>query len=154
MKYLRLATATAAAATLCASIALAETAPAAAPSTASPPTGAATTTAPTTGAATTPMKLSQSECTNLWQQAGGTQAGLTAVQAGPYVSDFKLANPDGDATIDQTEWMAACTKGMVKSASSSGASTGTSGSTTVNPQDNGPTKQMDKAVPQMAPPAK
>ena len=74
------------------------------------------------------VKLSQSECTNLWTQAKGSSTGLTATQAAPFVSDFKAANPDGDTTIDQNEWMAACNKGLVKSASSSGASTGTSGS--------------------------
>lgn len=74
------------------------------------------------------MKLSMSECTNLWQQAGGSSsAGLTEAQAKNYVTDFKAANPDGDTTIDQSEFMAACNKGLVKSSSSSGASTGTSG---------------------------
>lgn len=74
------------------------------------------------------LKLSQSECTNLWQQAnpsGGTA--LTEEQAKPYVTDFKSANPDGDATIDQNEWIAACGKGLVSTSSSSGASTGAAG---------------------------
>jgi hypothetical protein len=44
------------------------------------------------------------------------------------VTDFKAANPDGDSTIDQNEWMAACNKGLVKNSSSSGNSSGTSGS--------------------------
>lgn len=75
------------------------------------------------------MQLSQSECTSLWQQANPSKAaGLTEAQAKPFVSDFKAANPDGDTTIDQNEWLAACNKGLVKSSSSSGASTGTSGS--------------------------
>jgi hypothetical protein len=74
-------------------------------------------------------KLSQSECTSLWQQANSAGgAGLTQAQAAPYVSDFKAANPDGDTTINQNEWMAACNKGLVRSSSSSGASSGTSGS--------------------------
>lgn len=92
--------------------------------------------AETTNAADSPsnnMKMSQSECTNLWQQAKGSSAGLTATQAAPFIADFKAANPDGDATIDQNEWLAACNKGLVKSASSSGASTGTSGSSTTAP---------------------
>jgi hypothetical protein len=76
------------------------------------------------------MKLTQSECTSLWQKANGTAKGLTEAQAKPYVTDFKAANPDGDTTIDQNEWMAACNKGLVHSSSSSGASTGTSGSST------------------------
>jgi hypothetical protein len=80
-------------------------------------------------AAGSATKLSQAECTNLWQQANASgAAGLSQSQAAPYVSDFKAANPDGDATIDQAEWMAACNKGLVRSSSASGASSGTSGS--------------------------
>ncbi len=76
------------------------------------------------------MKMSQSECTNLWQQANPSNSkGLTASQAKGYVSNFKAANPDGDATIDQTEWMSACNKGLITNTSSSGASSGASGKT-------------------------
>lgn len=76
------------------------------------------------------MKMSQSECTNLWQQANpSNSSGLTASQAKGYVTDFKAANPDGDATIDQTEWMSACNKGLITNTSSSGDSTGASGKT-------------------------
>jgi hypothetical protein len=75
------------------------------------------------------MQLSQADCTNLWQQAGaGNTGGLTEAQAKPYVQDFKTVNSDGNTTIDQNEWMAACGKGMIHSSSSSGASSGTSGS--------------------------
>ena len=75
------------------------------------------------------MKLSDSECTSLWQKANADKAsGLTEAQSQPYVTDFKAANPDGDMTIDQNEWMAACNKGLVKSASN-GASTGAGGKT-------------------------
>jgi hypothetical protein len=74
------------------------------------------------------MKLSQSECTNLWQQANpGNSPGLTEDQSKGYVSNFKAANPDGDTTIDQNEWMSACNKGLITNTSSSGASSGTSG---------------------------
>jgi hypothetical protein len=90
---------------------------------------AQTATPPNPSAAGGATKLSQSECTNLWQKANkGGAAGLTQAQAAPYVTDFKAANPDGDTTIDQNEWMSACNKGLVKSSSSSGAASGTSGS--------------------------
>lgn len=96
------------------------------------------------------VKLSQSECTSLWQQANGSASGLTEAQAKPYVSDFKAANPDGDTTIDQSEWMTACNKGLVKNSSSSGASTGTDGSASKNTTGmHPPTNRMDKAVPDM-----
>jgi len=76
------------------------------------------------------MKMSQSECTNLWQQANPSNAkGLTESQVQGYVSDFKKANPDGDGTIDQTEWMSACKMGLVTNTSASGASGGASGKT-------------------------
>lgn len=103
-------------------------------------------------------KLSQSECSNLWQQANKSgAAGLTQSQSAAYVSDFKAANPDGDTTIDQNEWMAACNKGLVKSASNTGSSSGSSGSDGAarpNPAEHAPTNRMDKAVPQMVPPDK
>lgn len=86
-------------------------------------------------------KLSQSECTSLWQQANKSgAAGLTKSQSAGYVSDFKAANPDGDTTIDQNEWMAACNKGLVHSSSSTGASSGSSGSDKAhpNPADHAP----------------
>lgn len=71
------------------------------------------------------MKLSRSDCSKLWQQANPSNAkGLTEAQSAPYVTNFKAANPDGDSTIDMNEWQAACNKGLVKSSSSSGSSTG------------------------------
>lgn len=84
----------------------------------------------TTAAPTSEMQLSQSECTNLWQQANVDKAeGLTEAQSRSYVTDFKAANPDGDTTIDQAEWMTACSKGLVKSSSSTGTSAGEAGKT-------------------------
>lgn len=75
------------------------------------------------------MQLSMSECTNLWQQAGGSSTkGLNEAQAKQYVTDFKAANTNNDTTIDQSEFMSACNKGLVKSSSASGASSGTTGS--------------------------
>ena len=86
------------------------------------------------------MRLSQSECTNLWQQANPTNAkGLTESQSAPYVTDFKAANPDGDTTIDANEWMTACNNGLVKSSSGSGASPGKSGAAKPAPKPMPPT---------------
>lgn len=104
-----------------------------------------------------PVKLSASECTNLWQQAGGSSSkGLSQSQSAAYVKDFKAANPDGDTTIDQNEWLAACNKGLIHNSSSSGASSGSSGSDSSkpNPAEHAPTNRMDDQVPQMTPPAK
>lgn len=111
-------------------------------------------TSPSTGAAAggSAMKLSQSECTDLWQRAGGSASGLTQEQAKPHVSNFKAANPDGDTTIDQNEWMTACNKGLVKSTAASGASTGAAGSSANEGRDqHPPTNRMNEKVPDMKP---
>lgn len=82
------------------------------------------------------VKLSQSECTSLWQKANPSGAeGVTASQAAPYVSaaNFKAANPDGDTTLEQDEWMAACNNGLIKSSSATGSSSGASGSSGSSP---------------------
>jgi hypothetical protein len=73
-------------------------------------------------------QLSESECTSLWQQANPSNADkLTESQVAPYIANFKAANPDGDNTIEMDEWNAACQKGLVKSPSSTGSSSGSSG---------------------------
>jgi hypothetical protein len=101
-----------------------------------------------------PIRLSDSECTKLWQEANPSGAqGLTESQSARYISNFKAANPDGDTTIDATEWNTACRNGLVKSTSGSGASSGESG-VAPNPSEHAPTNRMDKMVPPMVPPAK
>jgi hypothetical protein len=100
-----------------------------------------------------PVRLSDSECTKLWQEANpGGANGLTEAQSARYISNFNAANPDGDTTIDATEWNTACQNGLVRSTSSSGASSGESG-VAPNPSEHAPTNRMDKMVPPMVPPA-
>jgi len=73
-------------------------------------------------------KLSQSECSALWNQANpGGAPTISEAQAQPYVTDFQAANPDGDGTLDQNEFLKACNQGLVKSSAASGASPGASG---------------------------
>lgn len=117
---------------------------------------AQTTNVPKSNASSGMAKLSQSECTSLWQQATAGGSKLSEPQAAPYITDFKAANSDGDSSIDQNEWMSACNKGLVKSSSSSGSSSGTSGSSSpkVNPAEHAPTNRMDSQVPPMLPPEK
>jgi hypothetical protein len=70
-------------------------------------------------------QLSQAECDSLWNQANPSGAAtINQSQAQPYVTDFKSADPDNDGTLDQNEFSSACQKGLVKSASSSGAASG------------------------------
>lgn len=105
----------------------------------------------------TSSKLSNNACANLWHQANPSGAkGITESQASQYIADFKSANPDGDATIEHSEWVAACKKGLVhasmSSGSSSGASSGEAGKP--NPETHAPTNRMNSAVPEMVPPKK
>ena len=77
------------------------------------------------GAHATGTKLTQAECDTLWNQANPSGAAtITQAQAQPYVTDFKAANSDGDSTLDQKEFAAACKNGHVKGTGSSGAATG------------------------------
>lgn len=72
------------------------------------------------------QKLSQAECDTLWKQANPSGAAtITEAQAQAFVSDVKAANPDGDGTLDKSEFSKACGKGLVKS-SSAGAGAGSS----------------------------
>jgi hypothetical protein len=90
-------------------------------------------------------QLSQSECTNLWQEANPTGAAtLSQSQSAPYIADFKAANPDGDGSIDLNEWNSACQKGLVKSTSSSGASSGQSGANDAGTSSHQPGQQQQQ----------
>jgi hypothetical protein len=75
-------------------------------------------------------QLSQDQCEAVWNKADSAKAGsLTQDQAAPYIADFKSANASGSGMLTQDEFMAACGKGLVHDSASSGASTGSSGST-------------------------
>jgi len=77
------------------------------------------------GAQAAGTKLTQAECDMFWNQANPSGAvTITQAQAQPYVTDFKSANPDGDTSLDQKEFSAACKSGLVKSTSNSGAAFG------------------------------
>ncbi len=70
-------------------------------------------------------QLSQAECNSLWKQANPSSAAtINQSQAQPYVTNFKSADADNDGTLDQNEFNTACQKGLVNSASSSGAASG------------------------------
>jgi hypothetical protein len=77
------------------------------------------------GAYAAGTQLSQAECDTLWNQANPSGAkSITQAQAQSYVTDFKAANPDGDSSLDQKEFSAACKSGLVKGTGSSGAAAG------------------------------
>jgi len=77
------------------------------------------------GAHAAGTQLSQAECDTLWNQANPSGAAtITQAQAQPYVTDFKAANTNGDNSLSQKEFSAACKNGLVKGTGSSGAATG------------------------------
>ena len=77
------------------------------------------------GAYAAGTQLSQAECDTLWNQANPSGAtSITKAQAQPYVTDFKAADPNGDGSLDQKEFSAACKSGLVKGSGSSGAASG------------------------------
>jgi len=83
------------------------------------PALAQTATAPKSGTA----KMSQADCTAAWSKLDTAKAGnVSQSQAQGVVTDFKAADTNNDAKLTQTEFMAACDKGLVT------ASAGTSGS--------------------------
>lgn len=97
-------------------------------------------------AATT--KLSDQQCTAEWQKALGSSGAqsLTEATSHGYLSNFKAADTNNDSKVDQSEWKAACKKGLVV-ASASG-STVEKNKTGEHP----PTNRMDKMVPPMTGP--
>ncbi len=69
------------------------------------------------------VKVAQDQCKALWGKANpANKPKISAGQAQPFISDVKAANPDGDGTIEQNEFMAACDKGLIKSSAVSGSS--------------------------------
>lgn len=73
------------------------------------------------------MKMTEAQCSTLWTQARASSSGeLSRKKAEPYVNDFKKADRDGDNELSQTEWIAACEQGLIRS-SLDGVGDGTSG---------------------------
>lgn len=94
-------------------------------------------------------KLSQAECVKLWSQASPNGSPIGESQAAAYLTDFKAANPDGDTTIEKDEFSKACDDGLVKSAASTRASTGESGSANTPETLHPPTNRVGEQVPTM-----
>jgi hypothetical protein len=103
------------------------------------PALAQTTTAPKSG-----TKLSQADCMAAWNKADATKSGkLSASQAQGLVSDFKAADTNNDSQLSETEFTAACDKGLVTASGPGGTGgrgmTGSEPSTTA-PSDKSPAK--------------
>lgn len=88
------------------------------------------------------VKVAQDQCQALWLKANpAKKPKISAGQAQPFISDVKAANPDGDGTIEQNEFMAACDKGLIKSSAVSGSSS--TGSSSGAEGAAGPAKSSD-----------
>jgi hypothetical protein len=62
------------------------------------------------GATVTPI-----QCEFLWEKADSAGFGwLTQTQAAPLISDFKAASTSGGGTLSRDEFMAACSKGLIR----------------------------------------
>lgn len=85
---------------------------------------AQTATAPKSGT----TKISQSDCTAAWNRLDIAKSGsVSQAQAQGVVTDFKAADTNNDGKLTQSEFMAACDKGLVTAAS--GAASGGRGMT-------------------------
>lgn len=85
--------------------------------------------------ATKGQQMTESQCLSVWNKANPSGAPtLSEAQAKGYVTNFKSADPDNDGSLDKSEFLAACGAGLVKSSSSTGAGTGTSGTGKATPQ--------------------
>ena len=61
--------------------------------------------------------LGESDCQAIWSLAIPDNDRLSYDKATPYVTDLQAADPDNDGYVNKTEFMDACKKGLVHSAS-------------------------------------
>jgi hypothetical protein len=74
------------------------------------PALAQTSTVPKGGA----TKMSKAECTAAWTKLDASKSGsVSQSQAQGVVTDFKAADTNNDGKLSQTEFLAACDKGLV-----------------------------------------
>jgi hypothetical protein len=75
------------------------------------------------------VKVAQDQCQTLWAKANpAKKPKISAGQAQPFIADVMAANTNGDAAIDQAEFMAACDKGLIKESASAGGGNASTGS--------------------------
>jgi EF hand len=59
-------------------------------------------------------KLSDSQCTTLWDRIDTAKSGsITQAQAQSYVTDFKAVDTNNDGKLSKAEFTAGCGKGVV-----------------------------------------
>jgi hypothetical protein len=89
-------------------------------------------------------KMSQSECESVWSRLDSGKSGnVTQAQAQNYVVDFKSVDTNNDGQVSHSEFLAACDKGLVRSASAgTGSSLGGSSATTSGSSSGGSSPGM------------
>ena len=78
--------------------------------------GASPTETPSSSGSPTAI-LDDAKCEDIWAEAVGGGESLSYDKAGQYITNLKLADPDNDNEISKTEFVDACKKGFVQSAS-------------------------------------
>jgi len=82
------------------------------------PALAQTTTTPKSGT----TKMSRADCTAAWTKLDASKVGsVSESQAQGVVTDFKAADANSDGKLTQTEFMAACDKGLVTASAGTGS---------------------------------
>jgi len=72
------------------------------------------------------MKLSQAECTAIWNKLDPSQSGsVSQIAARSYVADFSSVDTNSDKKLSKTEFQAGCNAGKVHDTASTGAGSGT-----------------------------
>jgi hypothetical protein len=75
----------------------------------------------------------ETKCQDVWTKAAGGSDSLSYDKVGPYITNLKQADPDGDGQVTKTEFMGACKMGLVKEEPSEPADTTRGGGTPAKP---------------------
>ena len=67
-------------------------------------------------------KMSRADCTAAWTKLDASKSGsVSQTQAQGVVTDFKAADSNNDGKLTQTEFLAACDKGLVTASVATGS---------------------------------
>ena len=75
----------------------------------------------------------ETKCQDGWTRVAGGSDSLSYDKVGPYITNLKQADPDGDGQVTKAEFMGACKMGLVKEQPSEPADTTRSGGTPAKP---------------------
>ena len=90
--------------------------------------------------------LAPQECEAVWKQVNPDNLDkVPEASVSAYITDLKVANPDGDGTIEKDEFSKACSSGLVKTAASTSKQPAPAETSDRTPQKHTPTppEQVD-----------